>query len=187
LRLFVALDISSAIRDSIDKLSQEWRQIDNSWRWVRARNLHITLKFLGEIPDERVDGIVEALRGVAFGQAFVMTFRGLGFFPGERRPHVLWVGIEAEDSLPGLAKRIDEAVGKESAHGEPYEFTPHLTLARNKDGRISTAFRELIVKNSGRQFGTMEAAAFHLMRSELRSAGAEYTTLATFPVSPKTA
>lgn len=180
MRLFVALEISEEIRVAIAGLIHELRPLDSSWKWVRAENLHVTLKFLGEIPSDKLESIKSALRGVACEWPVGVKFRGLGFFPNERRPRVLWAGMEAPQSLPALAEAIEESLAKVGAPREEREFTPHLTLARSKDGKVSEKLRNALASHSSRQFGEMKASAFHLIESKLKSTGAEYTTLESF-------
>ncbi len=180
MRLFVALEISEEIRAAIATLIRELKPLDDSWKWVRAENLHVTLKFLGEIPFGKLESIKTSLRPVSCEWPILMKFRGLGFFPNERRPRVLWVGMDAPHSLPALATAIEEALAKVGVPREEREFTPHLTLARNKSGKASEKFLSALASHASSQFGEMNATAFHLIESKLKSTGAEYTTLESF-------
>jgi len=180
-RLFVALEISAEVRENISQLICELKPLDDSWKYTRAENLHVTLKFLGETATEDLEKIVAALKEVPFERALALHFRSLGFFPNERRPRVLWVGIDAPADLPRLAQDIKNTLGSVQVPQEERAFTPHLTLARNRDGRLASKLRESLATFSGRGFGTVAVSAFHLIRSELKSTGAEYTTLASFP------
>src|SRR5262249_57315131 len=110
---------------------------DDSWKWTRGENLHITLKFLGEIPTEGSEKIVAALKRVPFEQSLGLCFRGLGFFPHDRRPRVLWVGIDGPPGLTSLAKNIENSLESVGVPKEGRGFIPHLTLARNKNGHVS--------------------------------------------------
>jgi len=180
-RLFVALQISEEIRAAIAALGRELKQLDDSWKWTREENLHVTLKFLGEIPSDKLESIRQALRGMTGEWPIEVKFSGLGFFPSERRPRVLWVGMKAPPSLPALGAAIDAALGKVGVPKEEREFTPHLTLARNKAERIAPKLREALAKCSTKEFGMMDASSFHLIESKLKSTGPEYTTLESFP------
>lgn len=181
MRLFVALEISEEIRDAIAALVRELKPLDDSWKWTRVENLHVTLKFLGEIPFEKLEKFETSLRSVSCEWPIVVKFRNLGFFPNERRPRVLWAGMESARGLSSLAKAIEEALAKLGMAREEREFTPHLTLARSKEGKVSTRLRDALAKHSTSEFGEMNASAFHLIESKLKSAGAEYTTLESFP------
>lgn len=180
MRLFVALEIPDDVRETIARLVGELKPLDDSWKWIRAENLHVTLKFLGETPQEKMKGICDALKGVSCRWPIPVTFRGLGFFPNERRPRVLWIGMEAPPALAKLASDIENKLVAIGVPREERAFTPHLTLARNKEGRISEKLHAALSGHSTREFGTMNAAAFHLIESKLKSTGAEYTTLESF-------
>jgi RNA 2',3'-cyclic 3'-phosphodiesterase len=179
-RLFVALQISEEIRAAIAALGHELKPLDDSWKWTRAENLHVTLKFLGEIPSDKLESIRQALRGVPGEWPIEVKFSGLGFFPDERWPRVLWVGMKAPPRVPALAAAIDAALAKVGVPKEEREFTPHLTLARNKAGNIAPKLREGLAKYLAREFGVMNASAFHLIESKLKHTGPEYTTLESF-------
>jgi 2'-5' RNA ligase len=184
-RLFVALQIPEDVHKAIAAQTLELKPLDDSWKWTRPESLHVTLKFLGEIPENKSNHVTEALRAVSADLPMTLTFKGLGFFPNERRPRVLWLGIEAPRSLPALAASIDAVLAGVGVPREERPFTPHLTLARSKAGIISPKLHETLRKYSAREFGIMVASAFHLIESRLKSTGAEYTTLQSFPGGPE--
>ena len=183
MRLFVALDVPGAIRVAVESLIGELKPLDDPWKWVRAANLHVTLKFLGEVAPDKLAGIVAALRTTPTSGPVALKFHGLGFFPNERRPRVLWVGMDAPQSLIGLAAAVEAALAGVGFAREEREFTPHLTLARNKSATASPKLREAIATLSARQFGMMDASTFHLVESRMKSAGPEYTTLESFSLT----
>jgi len=179
-RLFVALHISQEIRDAIANLARELKPLDETWKWTRSENLHVTLKFLGETPADKLHAVKESLSGVPADLPFSLKFNSLGFFPNVRRPRVLWVGLDAPPALAKLAHAIDESFAKIGIPQEEREFSPHLTLARTKEGRISAKLGEAIARHAKSMFGEMTAKSFHLIESKLKSTGAEYTTLESF-------
>lgn len=181
------MEISEEIREGIAALTEGLKELDDSWKWTRAENLHVTLKFLGELPQEKLGAILKALGGVPFARPLPLRFTGLGFFPNDRRPRVLWVGIDGPPALPELAVDIETALACVGIPKEERGFTPHLTLARSKEGRIAPKLREALSDRPHHDLGTLVASEFHLIRSTLKSTGAEYTTLASFPHSEKTA
>lgn len=183
MRLFVALEISDTIRPAIESLIRELHPLDDSWKWVRAQNLHVTLKFLGEVAPGKLPEIVEVLRNAPTAGPVALRFRGLGFFPNERRPRVLWVGMDGPQSLIGMAAGVEATLKNAGFPREEREFTPHLTLARNKQGTISPELRDAISKRSTWELGTMDASTFHLIESKIKSTGPEYTTLESIPLT----
>ena len=183
MRLFVALDIPEAVRTAVESLIGELKPLDDSWKWVRAANLHVTLKFLGEVAPGKLAKTVEALRTAPTPGPVALNFRRLGFFPNERRPRVLWVGMDAPQSLIGLAAAVEAALAGVGFPREEREFAPHLTLARSKSATVSPKLREAIATLSARQFAMMDASTFHVVESRIKSAGPEYTTLESFPLT----
>ncbi len=181
MRLFVALAISQELRESLASLIQTLRQADSAPRWVNPANLHLTLKFIGEVPTERLTPITEALVAVRGGQRLVLQLRGLGFFPNARRPTVAWGGLEPAEPLAQLAEKIDRKLAAVGVQREDRPFVPHLTVGRFKQTRVSRALAEQIEKQQNRTWGSVSANEFHLIESKLKSSGAEYTTLHSFP------
>jgi 2'-5' RNA ligase len=187
-RLFVALEIPPAVRDNLAAQINELRDLpaslaDKSLRWVRPENLHVTLKFIGEVEAAKLDGIRSALKAIGLDAPVGLDFRGLGFFPDEKYPRVLWVGLHASRDLPVLASDIDRALEGQGIARDQRAFTPHLTLARFEPRGLHEKLRIAIQKNSEREFGAFEAREFHLIQSRLKPSGAEYTSLAAFPLT----
>jgi 2'-5' RNA ligase len=183
-RLFVALEIPAEVRENFAALLGELRNADANPRWVRPENLHVTLKFIGETAPEKLEAIQAALATVRSGESVKLDFRGLGFFPGEKRPRVLWAGTEASPNLPSLARDVDAALGKTGIARETREFTPHLTLARFKEDRASEKLLTMIRERAGEGFGGLRTNEFHLIESKLKARGAEYLRIASFAFSP---
>ena len=186
MRLFAALEIPAGVRDNLAALVQELRALtqearDNRPRWARAENLHVTLKFIGEIEQAKLEGIRGALAAVRSERLVDLAFRGLGFFPNERHPRVFWAGIEASENLKTLAADIDRSLEAFGVARERRAFAPHLTLARFEPPGLHEKLRPAIQREIAREFGSLHTHAFHLVESRLKSSGAEYTRIATFP------
>jgi RNA 2',3'-cyclic 3'-phosphodiesterase len=179
-RLFIALEISPAVRENLAALLGSLRAITREPRWVRAENLHVTLKFLGEVAEGKLNAVRTALGGIRSEQGVALEFRGLGFFPNEKHPRVFWAGIEDSPNLKTLAGEIEGAMEKLGFAREQREFSPHLTLARFERGRLPEALRKAIAENAQREFGAVRTSEFHLIQSKLKPSGAEYTRLAGF-------
>jgi 2'-5' RNA ligase len=188
-RLFVALEIPTAVRDGFAALIKELRAADSSFsknraRWVRPENLHVTLKFIGHVDTGKVDAIRAALAEVRLDSPLELRFHGLGFFPNGKRPRVFWAGIDASPNLAPLAGEIDARLKKLGIAGETREFAPHLTLARFDPPGVSDGLSAIAQENVAREFGADRADQFHLFESKIRSTGAEYTRLASFSFAP---
>ena len=181
MRLFVALEIPSEVRQNLAALLAELRAITKVPRWARAENLHVTLKFLGEVAEDKVNSVRSALRQIRSEQVVTLKFCGLGFFPNENHPRVFWAGMEASANLKPLAANIEIAMEKQGIPREKREFSPHLTLARLESPRLPEALRIAIAANAQREFGSLRTNESHLIQSKLKPSGAEYTTLERFP------
>ncbi|HUI75952.1 MAG TPA: RNA 2',3'-cyclic phosphodiesterase [Candidatus Acidoferrum sp.] len=184
MRLFVALEIPAEVRENLAALLGELRKVEASPRWVRPENLHVTLKFIGEARQEKLEAICAALATVRSETSVRLEFHGLGFFPGEKRPRVLWAGMEASANLSLLAKDVDTALETTGIPREKREFAPHLTLARFKEDRASEKLQAAIRERAGRNFGGLRTDEFHLIESKLKAQGAEYSRVASFAFSP---
>lgn len=186
MRLFVALEIPAAVRDNLAAQVKQLRDLsaqvaDKRPRWVRSENLHVTLKFIGEVAPAKIDGIRGVLSNIRSSAPVDLQFRGLGFFPDEKHPRVLWAGLNPSANLSSLAGDIDRAIGTLGIARETRAFMPHLTLARLELPGLHEKLRAAIQKNSECEFGSFQAREFHLIESKLKSTGAEYTSLASFP------
>jgi len=191
MRLFVALDIDASIRGRIAQFMDGVRGFAPDARWVSAESLHVTLKFIGEWPAERLDELKRALMGIR-GQPAEITFSGTGFFPTPKSARVFWIGIQAGPELASLAGAVDAATSALGVESEKRAFAPHLTLARTGSGRpqrvssdrTNPSFRRLQEKLAAMPapaFGTMSPREFFLYESKLSPKGAVYTKLASFP------
>ena len=181
MRLFVALEIPPAVRERLGEFLAVLRALSSQPRWVRTDNLHITLKFISEVQPEKLGDIRAALSAAHSDRSVALDFRGVGFFPNEKRPRVFWAGVEASANLGRLAGGIDRSLEKLGVPPEKRPFSPHLTLARFEPPGLPEKLRAAIQENARREFGSFAVGEFHLIESKLKPGGAEYTTLETFP------
>jgi RNA 2',3'-cyclic 3'-phosphodiesterase len=180
MRLFVAIEIPEEVRSALGELMKSLRDACRDARWVRIAGLHVTLKFIGDTPSERVAELKSALASIPPRAPIAMNFRGLGFFPNARRPRVLWAGVEAGPDLAALANAVEKALSPAGIQQEDRAYSPHLTLARFKESAGVDALQVAIEKAGPLEFGVTTATEFHLYQSVLKPGGAEYTRLATF-------
>ena len=189
MRLFVALDIESTIRQRLSDYMAGLKKLVPNVKWVAPESLHVTLKFIGEFPETRLDELKRALTTVG-GHPFDLTFRNAGFFT-PRSPRVFWIGIEAGYQLKALAAAVDAAAASLGIRKEARDFTPHLTLARTGSGRpqgaASDRNKPVMYELKARveavpppDFGTMTAQEFFLYQSKTSPQGAVYTKLERF-------
>ncbi|MEK7848688.1 MAG: RNA 2',3'-cyclic phosphodiesterase, partial [Chloroflexota bacterium] len=146
LRLFVAVELPPGVRAALAGLQRELRpRCGAGVRWVDAKGIHLTLKFLGGVEGARVPPVQAAVEQAASGQAaFRLSLGSTGFFPNPRRPRVFWVGIEGEvERLGALARRVEVALSPLGFPPERRPFSPHLTLGGVRDGAAGEERRRL--------------------------------------------
>jgi len=199
MRIFIGIDLAPEVRARIERFIEGVQGFAPDVRWVRAESLHITLKFIGEQPPERVEAVADSLRQID-GSAFDIRASGYGFFPTAKSPRVFWIGIQAGRQLAELAKKIDETVAALGIPREERPYSPHLTLARGGGGRSSgspkwhqgdrpntmfVALEERLRSMNEIDFGNMTADEFILYQSQLSPGGSKYTKLHGFPLHQK--
>jgi RNA 2',3'-cyclic 3'-phosphodiesterase len=180
MRLFVALDVPEDTRRALSTLVTSFRAICRGARWVRPEGIHVTLKFIGHIADEKLPETQEQLARIPPGRPIEISFRNFGFFPNEKRPRVFYVGIEAGADLVALAREIENRLEPLGIAKERRAFQPHLTLARFKTSHGLEELRKEIASLPAQDFGGGAAEEFHLYQSVLQSGGAVYTKLSTY-------
>lgn len=184
IRSFIAIELPREVKDGLASLQTELKLAGYTFiKWVAPEGIHLTLKFLGNVPAAKVSDIVRAVEGVAIEfSPFRLEVSGLGAFPSLRQPRVLWVGVGGQvDQLINLQQLIDKALIPQGFSPEPRPFTPHLTLARLHQGvlpRERQSFGELVQKTSFTVKYMIEVNNISLMRSQLFPTGAVYSHLA---------
>ncbi|MDQ2898325.1 MAG: RNA 2',3'-cyclic phosphodiesterase [Acidobacteriota bacterium] len=179
MRLFTGIEIPPAILANIDRLLQRLKPSARI-QWSPIANLHITTKFIGEWPEERLPELIDTIGVIEAARPIQIGVRDLGFFPSAKSPRVFWAGVHAPAALPALARQTDRALTAMGIASEKRAYSPHLTLARIKIPAPLAALHDAIDALESADFGTFEAAAFHLYRSKTAPTGSVYTKLATF-------
>lgn len=189
LRIFVAIPLPESLLERLADVQYrlQGKVPHRSVRWVRPEGVHLTLKFLGDTPQDDIPTVQEALAVVARNAPpCTLTAEGLGCFPSPRRPRVLWVGVnEPTGRLQALYRAVEEAMTSLGYKPERHGFTPHLTLGRVRRGSSRNdekQISEAITGTTVDQLAEFTADRFALIRSDLKPSGAVYTTLATFPL-----
>ncbi len=179
MRLFVALNLPKKERDRIYRASKILRECELPVRWVDPEHYHVTLKFLGEVTEDRMEGVQDALNGVAATtNRLDLAVEGFGAFPTIRRPQVIWVGIEPSPALRCLKQDVEWALMGCGFERETRAFHPHLTLGRADAQDGAGAFRGLDDKAANLAYqGQVMVRKIDLMRSHLSKGGARRYTL----------
>ena len=179
IRLFVGIAVPQDENSRLDDLVQQLKPLARI-RWSPAANFHITTKFIGSWPQDRLEEMKLALAVLSGSGSFKIAIRGLGFFPNAKRPRVFWTGVEGGEPLQQLASRTSDVCSGLGVEPEDRAYSPHLTLARIESPAGLEALHEGISKLVATEFGEFEARAFHLYRSQPGRGGSVYTSLEEF-------
>jgi len=183
-RSFVALELSEDVREGLTNLLNRLRQTNAAVKWVEPENLHLTLKFLGEVTEEQIEVIVDALKAVAQAtEPFSFAVRGVGGFPDLRRPRVLWVGVEPTPPLMRLQQFVERTMEQLGFAPEERAYHPHITLGRVKAMTGIEKVRAVLSEYSGFNFGSVPVKHLTFFRSDLSREGPTYTPIALLPFS----
>ena len=186
MRLFTGIALPPHVLDNIERLLGELRPLARL-NWTPLENLHITSKFIGEWPEQKLAELERALgRLPAPGNIRIAVAR-FGFFPNPHHPRVLFAGVQAGPALGDLARSIDEAVLPLGCAREERPYSPHLTLAKINQAKIKNEnirdLREHIASMTNPDFGSFDAVDFHLYLSKPGARGSVYSKLASYSLA----
>ena len=176
IRLFVAVDFPADVRERLAGLGGG---VPGA-RWTEAENLHLTLRFIGEVPEDQVAEIDAALAEIR-APGFDLTLDGVGVFGSNRNARILWAGVERSEGLTHLQAKVESAVVRCDLPAEERRFSPHVTLARLRDAPKERVGRFLEERGLFRA-GPMRIGHFTLYRSLLGKSGPVYQPVAEYPL-----
>jgi len=181
-RVFIAMDIGAEIRETLQKIQDELKKTGADVRWVKTEGIHLTLKFLGNIPEDKLapitDGMDRAAKGIL---PMEIRLNGLGAFPSTTRPRVVWVGITGPEQLGTLYERIEAEMEGVGFQRETRKFHPHLTLGRVRSPRGQEKLLPFFESWKDREVGSFVARELILFKSTLLPSGAEYSRVRSVP------
>ena len=189
LRAFVALEIPPKVQKDIYQATSNLRRGTGSLvRWVPAENMHLTLKFLGDISPANVEFLTQMIRTEADSfHCFEIHLAGLGSFPNPKRPRVIYIRIQAPAELEALQHAVESATRRLGYESDDRSFSPHLTIGRVKNAtRMSAAdqqkIRHALEETEIDSLGTARVDSVHLYKSDLKPTGSVYTKLFSAPL-----
>ncbi len=181
MRSFIAIELNEEIKRELGSLMEQLRPLAPELKWVRPENLHITLKFLGEVKEEKIERIKKIIQEMVKSfRPFTIKIKGIGQFPEKRKPRVIWAGVEDSEGLFSLQKEVEKLLSGLGFKEEEREFTGHITLARIKNPSGIERLLERLSALKEKEFGTEEVHEIALMKSELRPDGARYERIGVF-------
>jgi len=178
MRLFIAFDVSEEVKNHLLELQ---KQLPKDSKLNLAKEFHETLKFLGDVDDDKVDKIKAMLSNVSFTQFNAKT-SGIGVFPDEKMIRVVWVGLEPKDNIVGLQQEIEKALL--DMFPKDTRFHPHLTLARVKFVKDKKDFMEKLNRLTIKEI-EFPVSSFKLIKSTLTPEGPVYEDVAEFSLKPQ--
>jgi len=181
IRSFIAFDIDSqSVLNRMTDVQNLLAKTGADLKLVEPKNIHMTIRFLGNISPNMVEKIFEEMKNVQFSP-FSVKIHGIGAFPNLRYPRVLWTGItQGADQLQSVFNQLEPRLRLLGFPPDPKGFSPHLTIARVKSGRNKAELAKCVTENANYEFGMVRADCLRLKRSDLTPKGPIYSTLKEF-------
>jgi 2'-5' RNA ligase len=182
IRAFIAIEIDREIQKSLGNLMNQINKTSlGSVKWTSSQNIHLTLKFLGDVKTWELTSINQLVRNVANqSQSFIAVITRLGAFPTPNNPRIIWIGLEAPQTLFHLAKIIEDSARNLGFDSEGRAFTPHLTLGRVRPGitrvqqdQLAGTLRTMSIP----KYDPIQINSITLFQSILKPGGVEYISL----------
>ncbi len=179
MRLFVAIELSEELRNKLYDFESELNDPNDKISWVSSQNIHLTLKFLGDVPQTKVDLIKKEIQNVSLlCQKFYASIKGAGSFPEKGRPNVIWVGVrEGCEDIVNVFNILEDRLSLLSFEKDKRKYYPHLTLGRVKYIKDITSFSQKIVLHKEDLFGKFCVNGISLIKSTLTPKGSIYEIL----------
>ena len=181
IRCFVAIEIPDTIQTLLTSAQEELRKFVRGASWVKRENIHLTLKFLGDVAPNQISVIKSSIEQVTDTLSpFSMELGGIGAFPNLSRPRIIWAGVKTgADEVAAIARDIDVRLGRHGYERNEKPFRPHLTLARLKTRVNLKPFVDVFQQYDTINGATMVVNQIQVVQSQLRPSGAVYTPLET--------
>lgn len=178
MRIFISIELPEEARTALSGVQKDFEKCSPDIKWVKPGNIHLTLKFLGDIEDEIAENITSIMRKICSRfPPFILTIQGVGMFPNVRSPRVLWIGLDGNDVLSALQREVEDGLEPLGFKSEKRKFTPHLTLGRFRSSIGKDCLRKVMEGQANNRFGTISVLSVALMRSDLHPGGARYTKI----------
>lgn len=189
LRTFIAVELPNDIHDSLQKLQNNLRDSMPDVRWTKYGNIHLTLKFLGDIEPSKVDKISISIQNIANEFfPFTMSLAGIGAFPNSRKPSIIWVGVEeGSEKIVQIADHIESSMEKLGFAREKRPFRPHLTIGRIRELKHPAVMAKSLENNEIGEIGKFKVEKLSFIKSQLDPSGSIYTTLSEALLKPENA
>jgi 2'-5' RNA ligase len=184
-RTFIAVTLDASLQPPIEALINKLATSRAGVKWVAPHNIHVTLKFLGNVDENRLPDVYAACERAAVGSEPIdLEIKTLGCFPGLKRPRVVWVGIEkGQDAIKQLQKKVEQELARIGFPKEDRKFQAHLTIGRVKDQKAVGGLRPLIEEEQNVVIGSMRVEKFSVIKSKTLPTGPVYEELKAVPLT----
>ena len=181
-RIFIAINLPEDTKKKLTEYQDKWPELPV--RWTKKENIHITLKFIGEISSDQYTQIEDALNQTDFNSGgIVLNIRGCGKFGKGHSLNILWIGIEQNEKLENIYNKIEASLAKKGIPREQRIFKPHITVGRNRKAFNFKSFLEILEKESDCFISKFYISHFQIFKSQLRPEGPIYTILKEIPLA----
>lgn len=183
IRTFIAIELTDDVRQSLYSTIQRYQGMlpTGCVKWVATKNLHLTLKFIGDTPIDLIPSIQNIMDRLAHSMTgFQFTAAAAGLFPTARKPRVIWIGLDSKIELARLSKGLDDALEQLKIKREERPFSPHLTIGRIFQGLPDEQLLklgEIVLRNQPGEIGKVQVDCISLIKSDLLPTGPVYTVL----------
>ncbi len=186
LRCFIAVEITDEAKRTIGNMTEDLARSGADVKWVRPENIHITLKFLGTTEESLVGPVKDALsKKLSPYPPFYIKIAGVGCFPNEKRPRVVWAGMRESGPAASLQQDVESVMETFGFPAEERAFSPHLTIGRCRSQKGIPQMLKRLDSYRSADFADLEVKGISMMKSELKPAGAQYYRLAEIPFGGK--
>lgn len=180
-RTFISIDVNDEVLNSLKPIQDDLRDTGADLKLVRPQNIHMTLRFLGDVSKSRLEVIEEAIEGITDFEPFEINLEGLGVFPEPSYIRVVWAGVsKGSDELCEVKESLESNLSSHGFSEDDKDFTPHFTIARVKSGKAKDKLNSIVEETSDEFFGSVFVDSVELRKSELTSEGPVYSTISKF-------
>ena len=180
-RTFISIDVNDEVLNSLKPVQEDLSDTGADLKLIKPQNIHMTLRFLGDVSESRLGVVEEAIEGITHFEPFEINLEGLGVFPEPSYIRVVWAGVsKGSDNLCDIKESLESDLSDHGFSKDDKDFTPHFTIARVKSGKAKDKLNAIVEEKSDEFFGSVDVDNVELRKSELTSEGPVYSTISKF-------
>jgi 2'-5' RNA ligase len=184
MRIFIGIKLDNQVHDAIESFLKPFKKMRSPLRWVKRENVHLTLKFIGEISEDRYSQLEARLADKGYSDSDLeIVLSGCGSFGRRNDLDIFWLGIEKNTGLEDLFNQIEDSLAPLGIDKETRPFKPHITVGRNKKRFNFKSLLRMMEDYADRQIAQFSATCFQVFKSDLKPEGPAYTILKEIPLS----